>query len=159
LRVWQVSDGAQLHLHKLGALSQGPVGVSPDGRRAAVAAGKKLLWVDLTSGEIVREVTGDPYGHFSRVAAVGDGRHFVAAAEGGKADTKGVAAYLFEWETGKAVRAFPHDDTLSALAVSPDGKRLYTQGYSRGLLHVWDLEGPKPETPTPPVPSTPKGDR
>jgi WD40 repeat protein len=149
VRVWEVSDGKLVASHKVPRLAQTPGVLIANGKQAVFASERRLLWVDLTSGKVEKEAKGEEFGFFTQLATVGRSR-IVAASMDVKAGRKGDTVYLFEAETAKAIRAFPHDDLVNKIAVTADGKRMYTHGYKKGKLHVWDIEPPVADAPPKP---------
>jgi WD40 repeat protein len=111
--------------------------LSPDGRLLAVGiraykAPRKLLrLIDATSGEVVREITGEGEGWFLSVAFSHDGK---TLALGSKDEI-----VLADVATGKLVdRLTDKMSTVGFLGFSPDAKTLVSHSHD-DKVRLWDL--------------------
>lgn len=115
--------------------------IAPDGKLAAVGQGGetdtgKVHLLDLASGKLLRTVSGHQYG-VTDVLFSPDGAYLISAGR----DT---TARISQVATGKeaAVLGTPRGgqfkDWFSAVALSPDGRRLAAADIA-GLVHVWEV--------------------
>ena len=64
-----------------------------------------------------------------------------AVALAGESWRQGLWRRVWELATGKEVHTYAgHDNTVFAVAISPDSRHAATAGGSRFAIHVWDLE-------------------
>jgi WD40 repeat protein len=112
----------------------------PDGKMLAVGGYKELLLIDLASGEVVANLTGQ-IGKVTAVAFSPDGQHLAAAS--GAPGTAGEVRLYDVPSTGlpdqkpKHVLS-AHADLIYDVTFSPDSKFLATTGYDR-LIKLWDV--------------------
>jgi len=99
---------------------------TPDGQRIALSGDCQVRVCDAGTGGLVAEVTAGRH-DVSAVAFCGNSR-LVAASD------HGVGIWTVERPTRSV--GIDHEDSVYALAVSPDGTRLASAG--RSYLHVWD---------------------
>ncbi len=96
--------------------------------------GKSTGWalVDLEAGTVLHE--GDLEFNANHVAFSPDGRHVAVSGRGGQ-------VLLLNTESGEPLRSpvFGHDDDVSSLVYSQDGKRIVTAGLD-ATVSLWDPE-------------------
>jgi WD40 repeat protein len=120
------------------------VAISPD--RKIIAASLALfgsggahwgglaLW-DAESGQFLRSID-EVLGEVNQFSFTPNGRNIITA------ESYTMTARMWDVETAKKVREFPHSDSLSSLAVSPDGRTLLTSssGYRGDMAaYLWDI--------------------
>jgi WD40 repeat protein len=98
------------------------------------------LW-DVRTGQLIRTFEGSTVGH---LAISPDGRHVAA--------TSGNLLKLWDRDTGRLLRTLEHEDTVHAVAFSPDGRRVlsgnarWVRGaeddphYGKIILRLWDID-------------------
>jgi WD40 repeat protein len=108
------------------------VAFTPDGKQAVATGGAVILY-DLGTGREVNRTLELQYARCG-LALTHDGRYFVTGHQHDR------VARMGEVRTGKEVRTFEgHTDGVSAVALSPDGKRLVTGGNDK-TLRLWDVK-------------------
>jgi WD40 repeat protein len=154
IRLWDVNTGAERlrcrrdgGLHNIGG---GPVVFSPDGKTLASAEemGQVVLW-DAVTGKKIAELgrhdgTISCYPHVRQVAFAPDGRTLASCGWDG-------AVRLWDTLRHQPLRVLRSADTaVSAIAFTPDGRRLVSGGGVRvpedpndpvkdGAIRVWDV--------------------
>ena len=146
VRVWDASSGRELHRLNLGNSAYG-LNFSPDGRVLGINApnDKVLLW---ELGKPPRRLEGQK----------GEGHELVFSPDGKRVAT-GVTEWpnpedfkrkvfvirLWDVATGKVVHALRgHEESIRALAFSPDGKRLASGGWEKtNTVRLWDVASGK----------------
>jgi eukaryotic-like serine/threonine-protein kinase len=136
-QLWDASTGTALGdplPHRLWVLS---VAFSPDGTRfltgggsMSFGPGEARLWRTATRGPIGGALTYDA--PIYAVAFNPNGRTFLTAGRNQRAQ-------LYDVDTAKLVRTFPHPNTILSAAFSPDGKILLT-GDDRGIARLWNVD-------------------
>jgi WD40 repeat protein len=130
-----------LETHVLLRVLPGPEGsaltiaVSPDGRRLLTGGIDKqaTLSEPRAGGSLVLQRLGDPSTQVRCAAFLPDGRRAVTG------DDRSLR--LWDLETGRVIREFPgHTSAPTALAVSPDGRRLLSSAWDSRELRLWDVE-------------------
>ncbi|MGD9923644.1 MAG: caspase family protein [Pseudorhodoplanes sp.] len=126
----------------------GGLAISADGRRiASIAGGKALSFWDAASGRLVRNVTASKE-DFESIAMSRDGKFVLSATNplppfgaplnGPKPPPPRGKLELWDFATGRLVRAFSgHQTGIWSIAFSNDGKRIVS-GNSNGLAYLWD---------------------
>ena len=135
-RLWNATTGRALCdplPHRLWVLS---VAFSPDGMRFLTGGGymfggpgEARLWNTAT-----REPVGDPLIYDGPIFAVAfnpGGRTFLTAG-------RDRPPHLYDADTAKLVRTFPHPHTGLCATFSPDGKTLLA-GDDRGIARLWNV--------------------
>jgi WD40 repeat protein/tRNA A-37 threonylcarbamoyl transferase component Bud32 len=135
-RLWDASSGAALCdplPHRLWIVS---AAFSPDGTRFLTGGGhiffgpgEARLWRTTTQKPIGNALTYD--GAIYTVAFNPDGQTFLTAG-------KDNIARLYEIESAKLIRTFPHRNSVLSSAFSPDGTILLT-GDDRGIARRWNV--------------------
>jgi RNA polymerase sigma factor (sigma-70 family) len=130
--------------------SWGLISFTPDGKAVVtVSQGKFIHLIDFETGKTIRDISmtnpesdlGPDWSSVLDVAISPDGK---LLASGGYDNDKGnYFARLWDVETGKELRRFPHGKQgygVRCLAFSPDGKTLATLGTQSGvILRVFDV--------------------
>jgi len=115
---------------------------SPGSLAHTIRADDRLRLIDAETGTQIRDFEGEEQ-DLDAVGVTPDGR-FVAAAGGG------AEATIWESATGKRITTIPFDAPVTALAFSPDGKRMLA-GTESGTLSLLELTGvaaaPRPAAP------------
>jgi WD40 repeat protein len=107
------------------------LGVSPDGRRALMAAGASVFTGDIESGQVQKRWDG-PAGNVRGVAFSPDGKLAAVGCGDGK-------ILLVDVDAGKELRRFEgHTAGLRCVAFLPDGK-LLVSGAEDQTARLWDV--------------------
>jgi RNA polymerase sigma factor (sigma-70 family) len=134
--------------------SNGSLTLTPDGKTIATSSqGKFIHLIDFESGKTLRTITIEKpksarlptWSSVLGIAFSPDGK---LMASGGYDDDNGIEfARLWDVETGKEIRRFPHGKQMygiRSLAFSPDGKMLATLGENSGsVLRLFDVDSGK----------------
>jgi WD40 repeat protein/DNA-binding SARP family transcriptional activator len=111
------------------------VAVSHDGRRLAVGAGGKVLWLDpKTWTQVASPLVAYANGWVSRVALSPDG---TTLATMGNLDAGGSSLVLWDLASRRRIRSFDADAD-GALAFSPNGRTLALSSRRRGQILLID---------------------
>jgi hypothetical protein len=138
VRVWNVETGRQVGTMEGHRRSVSFLAISPDGRRVMSGGleATPILW-DTESRTEIRRLRGHT-DRISSVAFLPNGR--LAASSGWDGTIR-----LWDIETGDEVHRFEgltrSDDTW--IAVSPDGRRMFTTSWMGRNVRLWDLDGHK----------------
>jgi WD40 repeat protein/uncharacterized caspase-like protein len=115
---------------------------TPGSLAHTIRADDRLRLVDAETGTQIRDFGGEQQ-DLDAVGVTPDGR-FVAAAGGG------AEAAVWDATTGKRVTTIPFDAPVTAIAFSPDGRRMLV-GTESGTLSLLELSGvaaaPRPAAP------------
>jgi WD40 repeat protein len=143
-RLWTLAGGASLPVDAGQEVTA--VAFAGDGKRLAIATPDFLIRVYPVPAEgAPAEKPREMKGHSGRITAlrsVGSGKQILSASEDG-------SLRLWNTESGKEERKMDHGAPVTALAVSPDGKRWVSAGGT--AAKVWKPSGE--------IQSTLKGDR
>lgn len=131
ITLWDVATGASSRSLKIPFGSF--VHFSPDGQTLLTDSAVRIALWDVKTGKRLLQ----PAGHENGVTAIvfsGDGRLF----------SSGHDQTLRFWDpaTGRQIRELPLKSGVAALALSPDGRTLYSGGRD-GCLHIQELESGK----------------
>lgn len=134
-RLWSVDTGKEL---KRFAGHSGPVNCvafSQDGRRALTGSDDQTarLW-SVDSGEEIRHFTGLA-DQVAYVAFVSSGNRILTTSKNGR-------SWMWDGETGKVKLrpGWPSNGSVSSVAISKDGRRVFFFSYLTGEQSVWDVE-------------------
>jgi WD40 repeat protein len=126
------------------------VAVTPDGRWAVSGSRDKTIKVwDIESSKLVVTHTG-PAREVNSVTVTPDGKRILFGTRGeyvkqglqvAEIDSK---VTLWDLHSGKEIASFRHDGGVSAVAMTPDGRRVVS-GSGHGSVKVWNLESGKEE--------------
>ena len=136
VRLWDAHDGRALFSLAGHTSATVLAAVHPDGRRVATTSwdGTVKLW-DITNNPEVLTLRHDEW--VAAVALAADG-WTLATASGNPFEPSGHTVRLWDAATGRKRLELPHkDETVDALALSPDGLRLVTGGTGR-IVTVYD---------------------
>jgi WD40 repeat protein len=142
IRLWQTASGKQLRAFKTSQLDVVSMGLSPDGKTLFIWSGEvnaELRVWDALSGKQTHKVD-----HVN-VAVFGPngGTIFAATGKGSKPEEFYRDVIALETATGKQEKLFQGSPfSISALALSPDGKTLAVAGYY-DVVRLWDLASRK----------------
>jgi len=119
----------------------------PDGKTIVTAGGHAVQFWDAENGRLRREISTEPVS-ISAFALTADAKHFAIVGlhpHGGANVTPPGEIRVYTLNSGKLVTAFSRDgrDTYqSHLALSPDGKRVFSLG-GNGTLRIEDIASGK----------------
>ena len=136
-RLWDARTGA-VELTKEGF--SGPVVFSPDSTQYTAVDRREMLWLfDIRGGEPV-SIRGSNFKGFKSVVFSIDGERIVSGNEDGtlKLWDARTGADLWDARTDRSLSTlFRHDKAVSAVAFSPDGKRIVSSS-DNGTIKLWD---------------------
>ena len=114
--------------------------ISPDRRSIVTKQDLSLHIYDAASGKELRTIElprANPRSANEWVAFAPDGKAVAVTSEG-------KVIHLIDFESGKTIRNFPHDDEVFGIAFSPDGKRMASGGFdadkSNYFARLWDVQ-------------------
>jgi RNA polymerase sigma factor (sigma-70 family) len=166
LRIRDAATGKEIRKIELQRVNSGVsysrnewVAFTPDGKALVVTSqGGVIHLIDFESGKTIRDFSnhnpesklGGDWSTVLGIAFSPDGKWM---ASGGFANDKGIYfARLWEVETGKELRRFPHAKNsygIPSLAFSPDAKTLATRSHD-GRLRLFDVDTGKERKTFPP---------
>jgi WD40 repeat protein len=132
LDIWDLRSGTRaLELHPVaGWLWADALAFSPDGERLAVSNREILLLIDVSSGQIIRQMTGHTRSIYA-IAFRPDGKMIATGADD-------ATVRLWDAESGAAIkRMVGHSTYISDVAFSPDGRWLVSA--TSNEFKVWDV--------------------
>lgn len=114
--------------------------VSPDGRTIVTKQDFSLRIRDATTGNELRKIElprTDSYSRNEWLTFKPDGKAIAVTSQG-------KIIHLIEFESGKAIRDFPHENTVFGIAFSPDGKLMAGGGYDNEkgnyFARLWEVD-------------------
>jgi RNA polymerase sigma factor (sigma-70 family) len=114
--------------------------ISPDGRALVTKQDFSLRVRDAATGTERRKIElkrTDSYSRNEWLAFTPDGKALAVTSQG-------KVVHLIDFESGKSIRDFPHDQPVLGVAFSPDGKRMAGGGYDNDkgnyFARLWDVE-------------------
>ncbi|MEQ1793157.1 MAG: hypothetical protein ABL970_03115 [Nitrospira sp.] len=130
--IWDPSTGGALATVEVGGQGDWVENLawSPDGKRLAVSAGKRLRLWDWAAMEGL-QLVGEVPAHKTTISALAwmpRGGGILSACYGG--------AWLWKLGSDKPVRPFPYDGALLSIAVNPNGEYL-ASGNLDGSVHLF----------------------
>jgi len=153
LRIRDAATGKELRrveLQRVNSCSRNEwLAFTPDGKAVAVTSqGKVIHLIDFESGKTIRDFSNDNpesnlSNEFSTVLGIAFSPDGKRMASGGFANDRGnYFARLWDVETGKELRRFPHGKHaygIPSLAFSPDAKILATRAHD-GRVRLFDVD-------------------
>ena len=139
VRVFDRATGRFVRFDKIGGDA---LAIAPDGRHVLSAHSNKVLklW-DLDSGQVVHEFKGHAEFVFS-VAFSPDASRAYSTSGGKEAYIDGIDSDIRVWDLaetgGEAGRLTGHTGIVRSIAVSPDGRRVLSGGWSDKTVILWD---------------------
>jgi len=146
-RAFDLASGRVLFSPNLGNIEVGAF--SPDGRTLVVKQGFALYVRDAFTGKEIRTIEGPRTNSWSSelLEFTPDGKAIAVTSQG-------KFIHLIDFESGKTIRDFSHDNPESslpsgfsqvlAIAFSPDGKRMASGGYANDkdnyFARLWEVE-------------------
>jgi WD40 repeat protein len=131
IRVFDVGSGKELQRFPTGSENvYFSLAVSPNGKVLACGASDKSCLFDLTTGKVLHQLTGRPWG----LAFSPDGKTFAASAGG---------TYMRFWDVATGRERHEQPGTFGsnlATAVSPEGRLLAGGAWMDREVHVWDTQ-------------------
>jgi RNA polymerase sigma factor (sigma-70 family) len=114
--------------------------ISPDGRTIVTKQNFSVRVRDAAGGKELRRIElqrANPWSNNELLAFTPDGKAIVVTSEGR-------VIHLIEFESGKTIRDFPHNNTVLSIAFSHDGKLMAGGGYDseKGdyFARLWEVE-------------------
>jgi serine/threonine protein kinase/tetratricopeptide (TPR) repeat protein/DNA-binding beta-propeller fold protein YncE len=127
VRLWDVETGKEVRQFRGHPAEVLHAVFSPNGRRVLSGSWDGTVWLwDTATGNGIRRFTGD---HVTAVAFSPEGERAAVADEHG--------LRLWDLETGREVRRFPHRS--SGVAFTPDGRRLLSTDHFGRKLQLYDV--------------------
>jgi WD40 repeat protein/serine/threonine protein kinase len=142
IRVWSLETGQELRRIANGAAVT-DIAIFPDGRRAIAASSDQTITIwDLETGNPLRRMLDFANGTGGRVAISPDGLRALFA----RSDN----AWLWDVETGEAIRVLNGQKGISCVGFSPDGLRAVTAA-TDASVRIWALPPGRPPGYVPPL--------
>ncbi len=143
VRLYDIEKWQCLHNYP-GPLGPSRIEMTPDGRKAVYASGMqsiaadKLLFIDLSTGQLLRCLVGHTLDVSSIVVTPG-GRWAISASKDG-------TLRVWDLNTGECISIYPIGESISAMSeVCPDGR--FICGTDRGSLHFLTLKNLPDQAP------------
>jgi RNA polymerase sigma factor (sigma-70 family) len=130
IRLWDLKTGADIWRVQVQGQEIHAMDMTPDRKLVVTGHTDRMRWWDAATGKEVRR-PGLPDMPATEVTISADGKVLVAAD---------VAKRISVWDLvrGKALRQWTLNDSLQALACSPDGKRLAVEPWPPGTVRLYD---------------------
>lgn len=133
-RVWDLAKGTEIAsmAHEVSVRS---VDISPDGKYIATGSCDRTarIW-DLSTGEIVHSLFHPDTHTILTVTFSPNGAYLVTGTR------QSVSIHVWEVSSGKEIARMLHDDYVTAVDISPDGKYIAAGCDSRGhSIYVWEI--------------------
>ncbi len=132
LRVWDLIGGEVLHCLAFPADRPGAVAISPDGRRAASAAGNVLQVWDLAKAQVHQRLTGHT-GTVNCIAFTPNGSRILSGSDDGE-------LMVWDLDGGRLCASLDLDSAISVCGFSPDGQFAAAGGVN-GEVYLLRLVG------------------
>jgi WD40 repeat protein len=143
IKVWDAQTGKLVKAFEFDGLP-GAVALSADGAKVIGGArvfpranGKMFVW-DVKRGEVLRTLEAEGL-LYSAAAISDDGKWIAGAGHMGDPTYEGKVV-VWEVETGKVKHEWAGLPSMSAVAISPDGKHVAAAGPNEKVIRVWDLQ-------------------
>lgn len=148
LKLWDIVSGREVRTYRGHEDAVNALAISPDSTLiASVSRGlsgskdKNLLLWETFSGKQLRHIKV-PHGRVTAAVFSADGKSLIVGGFGNPWDEKSKNLGIYDLATGQELRLFGDPSSIDALAITPDGRYLLSNGYGRGKEHfvrVWEL--------------------
>jgi WD40 repeat protein len=133
-RVWELATGTEIAsmTHEFSVTA---VDISPDGKYIATGSCDRTarIW-DISTGEILHSLFHPDTHTILTVTFSPDGAYLVTGTR------QSFSVHVWEVSSGKEVARMLHDDYVTAVDISPDGKHIAAGCDSRGhSIYVWEI--------------------
>jgi WD40 repeat protein len=136
-RLWDVDTGKSVRAFGGHHGLVSAAALSPNGKWLCTGDLGGMVWLwDVPTGKLITKLRGHPAGVTS-VAFTPDVNRVVSAGANYPGGGDG-AIRVWDIDTGKELHVLPHKGKVRSLNISPDGKRLFSDGGYRSA-RIWDL--------------------